>query len=754
MPSGRRGKPRKAAVGKRSPGDQTPAPPAPAGWRVATAIGLCAAFLYVYFAPMAPPRVASTGVAASTATGPRSWFLHSESERVYFRDAAIGEAISGLLDPAMVVASWRGPGQTIGLFDRLPILAVAAAIGGVAWCAGDALLAALGLIGRLGRLERVVFAAVAGLPVVSTLSLLIGLAGLLQNRGAFVAAAAACLGARFWALRRVSPKLLPPAENAAPSEPKTPSVAWAYWVIGALSLLIAAEAMLPPIDFDVREYHLQTPKEWYAAGRISYLPHNVYGNMPLGAESLALPAMALLGDWRTGALAGKLLMAALAPLTALGLMTAGKRFFSDPAAGAFAGVLYLAAPWTAYLSVNGLVEPYWTGLGFFAAYALAAAWQERAAAKNVEDASPSDFGWFAAAGWFAGAATACKYPALVFLLAPAAFVAGGIAQRRPGKALAATLLAAAVACGPWFAKNVVLIGNPVYPLAQRLFPVADRPLELARQWGAAHRPPSFHPSAIFYNAADSLVVTDWTSPVLLPLAIAAVLLSRRRKAVAILWAVVGFLLVEWWVLTHRIDRFLIPVLPFLALAAGMALAVRAGSSWKIAGGVLTGVAVMIGGLFTACGVMSDARILSPLVALFRDSGEGEVLGRANPWHVYFNDQRTPGAAVLTVGDAEVFDLAPPVLYSTCFDPCVFEQLARDKSPEEVRAALRERNVEFVYVNWPEIDRYRSPGNYGFTDWVQPEVFKELEAAGVLQRLPEAPNRPRDAAYRVVGNEPD
>ena len=42
--------------------------------------------------------------------------------------------------------------------------------------------------------------------------------------------------------------------------------------------------MLPPVDFDVREYHLQAPKEFFQPGRISFLPHNVYANMPLGAE--------------------------------------------------------------------------------------------------------------------------------------------------------------------------------------------------------------------------------------------------------------------------------------------------------------------------------------------------------------------------------------------------------------------------------------------------------------------------------------
>ena len=85
--------------------------------------------------------------------------------------------------------------------------------------------------------------------------------------------------------------------------------------------------------------------------------------------------------------------------------------------------------------------------------------------------------------------------------------------------------------------------------------------------------------------------------------------------------------------------------------------------------------------------------------------------------------------VLTVGDAAVFDLRPPVLYNTCFDDCIFEQLVKGKTPGEIRAELAARHIAYVYVNWGEIDRYRSPGNYGFTDFVQPAVFARLVQRG-------------------------
>ena len=118
----------------------------------------------------------------------------------------------------------------------------------------------------------------------------------------------------------------------------------------------------------------------------------------------------------------------------------------------------------------------------------------------------------------------------------------------------------------------------------------------------------------------------------------------------------------------------------------------------------------------------------------------------DPWHEYFNTHLTAGR-LLTVGDAAVFDLSVPVLYNTCFDDCIFEQLVRGKTAAQVRAELAARQITYVYVNWGEIARYRSPGNYGFTDFVQPEVFDRLVAQGVLEPLPSIEGHP-GRGYRV------
>ena len=64
-----------------------------------------------------------------------------------------------------------------------------------------------------------------------------------------------------------------------------------------------------------------------------------------------------------------------------------------------------------------------------------------------------------------------------------------------------------------------------------------------------------------------------------------------------------------------------------------------------------------------------------------------------------------------------------------------EQIVQEKSRNEQLQALRDQRISHVYVNWTEIDRYRQPGNYGFTDYVTQELVRdELAATQKLLRL--------------------
>ena len=131
-------------------------------------------------------------------------------------------------------------------------------------------------------------------------------------------------------------------------------------------------------------------------------------------------------------------------------------------------------------------------------------------------------------------------------------------------------------------------------------------------------------------------------------------------------------------LTHRIDRFWIPVLPVLALLAGAGGCWMAERWWR---------RVLVAVLLAAAGanflVASAGQGNAWFVSLARLRHQP---GWIDPWHEYFNVHLSRGR-LLAVGDAAVFDLLPPVLYNTCFDDCIFEQIVRGRTAAEIRRGV-------------------------------------------------------------------
>ncbi|MCU0873730.1 MAG: hypothetical protein MUE50_15440, partial [Pirellulaceae bacterium] len=332
------------------------------------------------------------------------------------------------------------------------------------------------------------------------------------------------------------------------------------------------------------------------------------------------------------------------------------------------------------------------------------------------------------AGFLAGAAAACKYPALLLVVAPLTLWSMFGQGRCRWQPAALFLLAALCSCGLWYAKNWVLTGNPVYPL---VFGGISRTPERIEQWNRAHRVPPDEFGRRYSAPQASAAAADfgwrnlWQSPLLVPLAGAAFLAARHRRLVWWLAAYAGFYLAVWWLATHRVDRFWVPILPVMALLAGIGAAWPVSRVWR-----RTVTLLLLGGLAANLLLLSSAgvydhRYLVSLEQLRRDEpAKPDGLSRVQPAHRYLNGLATPGDRVLLVGDAEPFDLEMPVLYETCFDECRFERWMKGRSAAERRAILRQEQITYVLVNWREIDRYRSPGNYGFTDFVSKSLVRE------------------------------
>jgi hypothetical protein len=126
----------------------------------------------------------------------------------------------------------------------------------------------------------------------------------------------------------------------------------------------------------------------------------------------------------------------------------------------------------------------------------------------------------------------------------------------------------------------------------------------------------------------------------------------------------------------------------------------------------------------------------------------------HPSHHFLNNAVQPGYQVLAVGEAQVFDLEVPVLYNTCFDDDHFEQLMRDRTRDERYQVLRELRISHILFYWSELARYRSPGNYGYSDYVTRElIWREfVERQQLLRNIPVGTKPENWEIFEVVGSE--
>lgn len=668
-----------------------------------------------------------------------------------------GEAFSRFADLSMAIlwdellAAMFGHGRLeTGVLDRLPILLAVVGWFAVGWWIGSPLVARALRDTQAGLLERHCLALLSGLALLSTVTFLMGLAGAIGGRIPLLLAFS-LLATAAWAARRSS---APIVHNKPPPSLVVPTNQFALWLTRLMPFMTVAlggiyllGSLMPPWEFDVLEYHLQAPKEFFQQARIDFLPHNVYANMPLGAEMHALAAMVIVGGsegWWWGGLIGKTVIGchSLIGATLLGSFVA--RYWGAWSGWA-AGALMLAAPGNAHVAMAGLIDM------VLATYILALL---IVATRIWPTLQRGDAGWAALILVFqmAGMAAACKYPGLLFAVLP--LVIGVLSVRAVWtnrslqmRLILASAVGLSLTCVPWYLKNWWQTGNPVYPLAYRVFGGIDLDDERAAQWQAAHEVPVSESGGEYsfnslIDAMDQLWISSpFLHPTLTFLLVCGLCVAWRSRllngiAWVLPWSGLGLWMVTvWWLATHRIDRFWLPVLPIWA-AVGTVGATWVGSRLSSAMAASTVLLPTLYCLFLSCsGVIADNRFFVSLAALREDTGSNEFPGRVSPATVWLNERLDRGEGhVVLIGEAKVFDFAAPILYATCFDEHPAEDWFRNRSPDAVRQALEAADVRFVLINWNEIDRYRSPGNYGFSSWPTRTDIEKLVEEGVLETL--------------------
>lgn len=416
----------------------------------------------------------------------------------------------------------------------------AAATAAACWGAGIVLLERMGA--KLSRAEKFPLAFLAGAPLLQ-LFVFAAMALHAAYKPVWVVALAASIAAGVWRSRFME---TPVEKNAAIPA----AIRMVFGAIFALfSVLYLANAWAPEMSPDGAGYHLEIIARYLRAHAFFPLTTNMYAGLGQGIELVYAPAFAL-GRHSAAALVHFAFLIALA----MAIFAYGRRI-GRPVGGAAAALLVYLSPvvgrdgTTAYIDVAAAAVA-------FAIFYWLDIWDETRDSRVLM-----------LIGLLAGYAYAAKYTAFVMLPYAMIFVLWRTRKIRPALAVAAF---AAVMIAPWMIKDWVYFHDPVAPFGNAFFPnpylhpiTIEEWSEYLRRYGVANLWTLPWETAVSGEKTEGII-----GPVFLLVPVG--LLALRERAGRRLLTVGCLLLATYF--GNVGTRFLIPCLPFFALAIAIVLA--------------------------------------------------------------------------------------------------------------------------------------------------------------------------------------
>jgi hypothetical protein len=565
-------------------------------------------------------------------------------------------------------------------------------LAGLLWLAcalGKAILRRCGIHGE-SRLEHAVFAVAIGFGLIASAVVGLGLVQLLTRPVlcAMVVAIAMLVRRDLVDLASAFPDVLRAALDVRRSlREHGPALALLVPLSEVLFVALLLRALVPPGENDVLTYHLQGPNRFLELGGLVPLPDIQQANMPLAVNMLYLLGLAFGSDELAG-----VLHLTLSGLLAASTFSFGRRFFGERV-GWIAATTFVSTQLLLVIATVAFVDYGLALFDFLAVYAFIV-WRDSGRR-----------GWLVASGMMVGCALASKYLGAITAVSLGVWLLVLAFRYRPRLGIAGVVgllvafaLPAGLIAAPWYVKNVVWFGNPVWPF------LAGNPNDFNMYLGATTHftgtsgilGPLLLPVYLYsYGSFELPMVRPPLQLLVIPL---YVLMPKHRVVTTLLClATVHFLV---WSQGAHLLRYLLQALPALSIVAayilGRLVASETGGAMgrRLAAGVmLIGLAVPT--IFAVAVVFTEG----PMTQLVGLESRQVYLERkvANHSLVTFLNEREEGVIrVLMIGDNRSYYLRQPAWVDVSME--VFQSVVLAPDARTARERLAERGISHVMVN--------------------------------------------------------
>ena len=344
------------------------------------------------------------------------------------------------------------------------------------------------------------------------------------------------------------------------------------FLTAAIGLLLAAECLLnlpPPISRDALIHHLAIPKLWLRHGSFYEIPWAKYSYYPMNIDLLYLICLYFKND-----IAPKVIHLIFGFGTGyLVYIYVNKRL--GHIWGLLGGLVFLSTPIVVRLCTAAYVD---LGLIFFTTASILSflQWQSTRY-KRIR--------WFILSAVAMGLAAGCKYNAMIPWAFTNLIIVFYFARdtHTQGKAVIYGALFFAISMllvSPWYVKNYLLTSNPLYPLFDSLFNPASHPSSSDHStgmgffqrrelmYGESFWETLLIPLRMFFQGRDhsGQYFDGVLNPILIIFAPFGFLKKDMRRDMVLFTAFTIFLMILAFFLAVPRVRYILPVVPLLAIA--------------------------------------------------------------------------------------------------------------------------------------------------------------------------------------------